>query len=284
MSRPKLMVNYTDLPLTEAMEEVGWLGKNFVPDRPHTNHVDVSAGHLRLVRDMRWDCFFKMEERKNEEDSEEENEVQEERILKDKVIKTNLPRGWNPPKALQDFEFANSFNLVSPNNLRNIHLNISPTTRAAIKDLQDLSKERVVVIKPTDKTGGLAVLPFPAYNQAMRATLAETFINDEGEEKHKYPATTKVKLKEEFKGIKKILKEGCERGFFSEKDLEAAMPENPKPGRLYGLPKDHKSICKETGIPPLRSVVSCCGGNLEGLGKIMDHFLRPVDEGAQSYI
>ena len=56
-----------------------------------------------------------------------------------------------------------------------------------------------MVIKPTDKTGGLAVLPFPAYNQAMRATLAETFINDEGEEKLKYPATTKVKLKEEVK-------------------------------------------------------------------------------------
>jgi hypothetical protein len=282
---PKLLVNYTDIPLTEAMEEVGWLGKNFVPDREHTNHVDVSAGHLRLVRDMRWDNYFQQKEGEGEEDSDEEEvRVQEERILKDKVRKTNLPRGWAPPKALQDFESSNSFNLVSPNNLRKISPNISPMTRAAITDLQELSKERVVIIKPTDKTGGLAVLPFPAYDKAMRETLSETFVNDEGEEKPKYPSTSPAKLKEEFRAINKILKEGFEKGFFSEKDWEAARPEEPKAGRLYGLPKDHKPVCKQTGIPPLRCVVSCCGGNLEGLGKLVDYFLRPVDEAAQSFI
>ena len=39
-----------------------------------------------------------------------------------------------------------------------------------------------------------------------------------------------------------------------------------------------------TGIPPLRPVVLCCGTALEGLGKIVDHFLRPVDEAAPSFI
>ena len=94
----------------------------------------------------------------------------------------------------------------------------------------------------------------------------------------------KIKLKEEFRKINEILKEGCQKGYFSEKDLEAAEIEKPKAGRLYGLPKDHKPICKETGIPPLRCVVFCCGANLEGLGKIVDYFLRAVDEATPSYI
>ena len=47
-----------------------------------------------------------------------------------------------------------------------------------------------------------------------------------------------------------------------------------------GFPKDHKPVQEATGIPPLRPVVLCCGTALEGLGKIVDHFLRPVDEAA----
>ena len=33
-----------------------------------------------------------------------------ERILVEKEVKTNMPRTWAPPRALKDFEGANSFN------------------------------------------------------------------------------------------------------------------------------------------------------------------------------
>ena len=69
-----------------------------------------------------------------------------------------------------------------------------------------------------------------------------------------------------------------------EKDLTAAIPGKARPGKLYGLPKDHKPVQEATGIPPHRPVVSCCGTAFTGLGKIVDHFLRPVDEAAPSFI
>ena len=236
--REELLVNYTDIPLTAAMREVWWKGKNFVPDRNHPNKVDVCAGVARLTRSMRWDCFFKQWER---EEGEEEvgEEVQEERILKDGEVKTNLPRGWQPPRALRDFESAVSFNATSPSNLVTIRPNLSPIEAAAIKDLQQLSRERVVVIKPTDKTGGLAMLPFGGYNAAMKTILAERF-EEEGLQKPTYPPSSQAKVKKDFQAIVKILKEGCEKGFYGEKDLAAAIPDRPRPGKLYGLPKDHK--------------------------------------------
>ena len=48
--------------------------------------------------------------------------------------------------------------------------------------------------------------------------------------------------------------------------------------------KDHKPVRQETRIPPMRPVVSCCGSSLDGLGKLVDHLLRPVDEMASSFI
>ena len=41
---------------------------------------------------------------------------------------------------------------------------------------------------------------------------------------------------------------------------------------------------RDLGIPPLREIVSCSGSNVEGIGKIVDYYTRPVDERATSYI
>ena len=141
-----------------------------------------------------------------------------------------------------------------------------------------------MVFKPTDKTGTLAMMPFEGYDKSMREILAETYVTEEGEVKPKYPPSSAANLKSELQKIKAVLKEGCDKGFFGEKDCAAATPERASPGKLYGLPKDHKTVRPKTGLPPIRPVVSCCGGNLEGLGKLVDHFLRPVDEAAASFV
>ena len=75
MYRLEMLLNYTDIPLAEALKEVGWLGKNFVPDRDHPNLVDISAGHSRLVRDMRWDSFFQQQNKENTEGESESEAV-----------------------------------------------------------------------------------------------------------------------------------------------------------------------------------------------------------------
>ena len=286
----KLYFNYTDIPLTPAMKSVINLGPGFVPDRATANPVNIQVGALRMRRNMRYDLFFQEKEKKEraetgEEDREQGGEEEQEiRVLADKEVRTDLPRKWNPPGALKDFETANLFNLTSPANLAKIHPNISPLQRAAIKDMQKLSAERVWIIKPSDKSGGLTFLPFKAYDETMKGKLREEFSDGEGNLQPKYPKSSKAALKREFKRIGDLVKEGVDKGWVNEKDGKVAMPSEPKAGRLYGQTKNHKPILAETGIPPLREIVSCSGSNVEGLGKLVDHRTRPVDESAPSFL
>ena len=60
--------------------------------------------------------------------------------------------------------------------------------------MQELSRERIIVVKLTDKTGGLAILPFEGYKTEMKKMLGETYW-EEGVKKQKYPKSTKEKLK-----------------------------------------------------------------------------------------
>ena len=157
----------------------------------------------------------------------------------------------------------------SPRILQKIRLNLDPEERMAIKDLQELSRERIIVVEPTDKTGGLAILPFEGYNTEMKKMLSETYW-EEGVEKQKYPKSTKEKLKKDYRDIVELVWDRNREGFIGDKDAEAAIPEREIPGRVYGLPKDHKEVVPDTGIPPLRPVISCSSTIMEGPGKIVD--------------
>ena len=286
---PDLFFNYTNLQLTEAMKSVLNLGPNFVPDRPHVNPVDISVGNLRMRRDMEWDAFFQIKEKERreeegEDDEDEAEEGKEVRVLKDPQVKTNRPRKWRKPAALTEFENANLLNLTSSANLSRIHLNFSPLLQAAVRDMNDLSRRREWVIKPSDKNGGLALMPFEAYDQAMREKLAQKFTDANGNEGLKYPKASKQQLAREFRLLKSLVEEGREKGWIGDKDAAIAMPSEPTPARLYGNPKVHKPTREDLGIPPLREIVSCSGSNTEGLGKLVDSVTRPVDESCNSFL
>ena len=61
------------------------------------------------------------------------------------------------------------------------------------------------------------------------------------------------------------------------------ITEEPRCGRLYGLVKDHKPV-DETGIPPLREVVSCSGSNSEFISAYVDHHLKPEVKKLKTFI
>ena len=285
-----MFFNYTDIQLTEAMKQVLNLGPNFVPDRTHVNPVDISVANLRMRREMEWDAYFQIKERERrevegEDDEEESGEEEVElRVLKDTQVKTNRPRQWRKPPALTEFENANLLNLTSSSHLAKIRPNFPPLLQAAVRDMNDMSKKREWVIKPTDKNGGLAIMPFTAYDQAMKEKLTQTFTDANGNEELKYPKASKQQLAREFKLLKALVEEGKEKGFVGEKDAALAMPSSPSPAKLYGNPKAHKTSREDLGIPPLREIVSCSGSNTEGLGKLVDSVTRPVDEACDSFL
>ena len=121
-----------------------------------------------------------------EQDTESEDE-QETRVLKDREEKVNMPRKYNPPQALKDFESANLLLLTSPRNLINVRPNMSPELKAAMKDLVELQREKEIIIKMSDKAGGFVILNYNDYVKAAENKLEETFINNEGQTCLKYP-------------------------------------------------------------------------------------------------
>ena len=124
---------------------------------------------------------------------------------------------------------------------------------------------------------------FDGYDKEMRKTFKETF-KEKGVEKPKYPKSLKEKIKKDYKEIAVIVREGNNAGYIGDKDTEATLPDREQLGRAYGLPKDHKEIMPDTGIPPLRLVISCSGTIMECPGKIVDDYLWPVDMAAASFI
>ena len=64
--------------------------------------------------------------------------------------------------------------------------------------------------------------------------------------------------------MKDVVNEGVEAGYIHPEDVPNLIPAEPKPGRLYGLVKNHVDPEKWTGpIPPLRPIVSGSGSNTD---------------------
>ena len=83
-------------------------------------------------------------------------------------------------------------------------------------------------------------MDFDKYKAEMDKKMEETFMDVDGVEKMKYPLSNQGQLKREHDLVKQIIKVGKEKAFFGEVDARLAVPADPKKGRLYGNPEDHK--------------------------------------------
>ena len=267
-----LVTNYSTFELTEAQKRVLNLGLNFCPRRDKVNKTEVVAACNRWERNMRWTEFWHRQQQEEGVEGSETDDVeadQPDRVFPDKEIKTNLPRGHNARAALNECIAATKFDILGAP-LKRSQPNMSPEMKAAQKDLITLQREREIVIKPSDKTGGVCVLPFKAYKESMDSKLRETFVASDGTVKPKYLKASQKDLQAQHKQIKALVKEGVERGFINPEDAEVMVPGEPTAGRLYGLVKDHKPVNPDTGIPPLREVVSGSGSNTEMISAFVD--------------
>ena len=125
---------------------------------------------MQWERSRRWKEFWHKKRQDDDMDNTEDEELLEEgateNIFRDKSKKTNLPRNHSVPQALTACIAATHFEVLG-SQLNQVQPNIQPEVRAAGKDLVMLQREREVVIKPTDKTGGVCVMDFADYKEAM---------------------------------------------------------------------------------------------------------------------
>ena len=83
--------------------------------------------------------------------------------------------------------------------------------------------------------------------------------------------------------IKRFLDQSAEEGIITTTDAKNLLPEQPTPGRFYGLVKNHKEIQEGEKIPPLRPVVSGSGSNTELISWLVDEDSKELVPQLESY-
>ena len=289
-----LWTNYSTHVVTPEQAKFLNLGLNFCELPKKFNRTEVEASLLRWERSMRWkEYWYKQRQQalatvveEEEEEEEEEREVNtryEDRIFKDKEIKTNLPRNHPVPAALANCISATRYAILS-SPLNQSRPNISPEIRAGGQDLVTLQREKVLMVKPSDKAGGYCLMDFADYKEEMEEKLKEKFVDTSGELKDKYVQIQQKELKKQWEEVKEVVSFGINRGYITPEDGAIMVPEKPSAGRLYGNVKDHKPVAAGKNIPKLREIVSGSGSNTEWVSAYVDHHAKPEVQKLPSYI
>ena len=282
-SRTKISLcsNYSSVKLSEDQESVLNLGLNFCPMRKHVNRTDVEVSCKRYIRSCRWREFW--QDKPTEIDTGHADDSEVPSIFKDSTIKTNLPRNHPCPPRLQQHFNAVHGALVGAK-VNHHQSNLTSKQWESIKELKNLQKSREIVIKANDKTGGVSILDCSQYVSVMNSKLLETFIDKDNNVKPKYVEVNEQLLKRNLEIVKNLVEEGRSLNYISEKDSRIMVPKEARPGRMYGLVKNHKPVDVVTGIPPLREVVSCSGSSTEFISAYVDHHLKPEVRKLNSFI
>ena len=143
--------------------------------------------------------------------------------------------------------------------------NLTPVERTA---LQNLRYNEDIIIKPADK-GSAVVMDKSAYIQEAERQLSDDRF---------YNKSDKDPTKQFSDEITNELNNMYDYGYIDEKTLKYLIPDSPKPGRFYLLPKIHKAN------NPGRPIVSANGHPTEKISEFVDFHLRQHVEALPSFI
>ena len=166
-----LVSNYSDLELNKDMVSLLNRGLNFAVVPKTVNTTDVHAGFEKLERDMKWtETLFK------EDDLENDSSVYKKKPWR--PSKTNLPK--TAPSADLSTFLSGSLTCVLGSDLNKIHTNLPENEKRAMNEIVHLQKERIITLKPNDKTGGVSVLNTEDYIKSMDYLLHAKHTDSDG--------------------------------------------------------------------------------------------------------
>ena len=152
--------------------------------------------------------------------------------------------------------------------LRTRHANLTPAERDALKNL--VSNQNIV-IKPADKGSGVVILNTNDYiHEAFRQLSDTSFYKPLVDNCTSHISVDITKTLTLMRNNKEINK----------KCFAYLLPDNPRPGRFYLLPKIHKGILP----PPGRPIISAIGSPTEKISEFLDFFLQPLLTSIPSFI
>jgi len=286
---PCLVNNFSDMNFDINRIE-GVLNKSlsFVPTPQKMDITNMEAGLQKFRRTLFWREYWHDTPQNSDQSIStinSNNTVKQ--VFFDKT-KTNLPPiSHNKPAALSRCADAiHSDVLGSPH--RKYYSNVSDNDKETIDFLIKAQRDRIITIKPNDKTGGCSILNTIDYIKSLDNLLNDTYLDKHNVSHPLYEGDVSHEtLKLHWQMIKEVVEKGVRLGYIHKKDVPFLYPESPKAGRLYGLVKDHSSKdkwSKSGKIPPLRPVVSMSGANTEGLSHWVDMLSKKEVPKLPSYL
>jgi len=261
-----MVFNYSNITLSEAMENVLNRGLNFCVMPNKLDLTQVLMEFRKFERTMIWQEFW--------HGTDTETTVP---IFKSN--KTNLPKKHKTPPNLKIYLSSFKSEIMDPQNRQQAKSNLPPEEMKALKELISLQRDRKITIKPCDKGAGIIVLNFEAYMEASNKHLNSK--TDQGE-----PFYTKIEPSEIViakQSISNLLQEIFDNGVLSKSDFEAMLPEEKHAGKFYCTFKVHKEHEHGT-TPPPRPIISGKGSFTENIGKFVTHHLNEVATQHDTYI
>ena len=268
-----VVFNYSDLVLTDAMNNLLNRGLNFAITPLHLNLTQVLVDFAKFERRLLWKEFFA--------DEDNEPTLYVPPIFKKE--KYNLPRNHTVPSELKMFINGVKSEILDPENRNCVRPNLPPNEIEALNTLIQLQKSRVITIKPCDKGAGIIILNFKDYVTSCTNHLQSTQQQPDGQLLPYYEKVDSQMISETKDLISQTLKSGLENKWINKDEFDAMQPSDKKPGKFYQLFKVHKEH-KEGETPPGRPIISGSGSFTENISIFADHFLKPLSDQHPSYL
>lgn len=279
-----LVINYSDIELSKDMISLLNRGLNFAIIPKKVNTTDVHAGFEKLSRSMKW------KEAKYKEDDNNKHPSESMSYKKEpwRKSKTNLP--LSAPSADLSTMLNGSLACVLGSDLNKIQTNLPVNEKRALDKLVLLQKERHITLKPTDKTGGVAVFNTDDYIKGMESLLHTKFTDSDGIDHPFFQPLNAMEADQmqfnDLEELKSEVKKAKDANIITSEVADWLVPEDYAPGRLYGLSKDHVAPEKwpeGSTIPPFRPVESASGTTFENASHFVDLHANDLVKKLPSY-
>ena len=269
----KFLINLSNYKLNKHEISVLDKGLTFVPSPSTYSLLDLESNSNNLIRRVKLVDYFGTQ-----------SDNYDPTLFKNRF---NSPSYWTPivcsvhsMNTVTDIQSTtNEIISKTTDGHQNLFLhnknNISHDEKNAIHSLKHNTD---IVIKSADKGGAVVVMDKYLYIAEAYRQLNNTKY---------YSRITKSVSGNNAVEISGLINNLYDNGHISQRQKVFFMPAaEPKPRQFYLLPKVHKPTHKWPNIkmPEGRPIVSCCGSELHGIGKLIDYYLQPFCTLNPSYI
>lgn len=261
------VLNLSSTPLSEDEESLLSKGLGFCPTPSRLNIQNLREDMDSFFRRLRLKEYFA---RKREEDgiSEHSDSDTDDADINDVFKKKST---WTP-KCSKSIALESYIDAVTEKveiNMPRQDFPISNLNEGEFQALKHLEKREDIVIKKADKGSTVVVMNTNDYIDEANRQLSQSAF---------YKKIKNDPTKKHSDEISKALRSMFNNGELDEDNFSGLLPENPRAGLFYLLPKIHKE-----GIPG-RPIINCIGHPTEKISHFLDLQLQPFVQSLPSFI